>query len=108
VPSVTNTRHRALSCCVIVRRSVAAGRYSTDISPGLRPHALLGTVHSIKQHLPPKDAYVAVKYRDHWFYIDDRDGASKITFSLMLTMSRVNLLGTRRTGAPVPTLPVGR
>ncbi len=33
----------------------------------------LFTVHSVRQHCPPSDAYVAVKYRDWWFYIDDRD-----------------------------------
>jgi hypothetical protein len=48
-----------------------------------------------------------VKYRDYWFYIDDRDRDSKITFSLMLTMTHVNLLGVRK-GGPALTLPVGR
>ncbi len=30
---------------------------------------------------PPKDAFVAVKYRDHWFYIDDHDDIFKKYFS---------------------------
>jgi hypothetical protein len=68
----------------------------------------LFTVHSVRQHLRPKCAAVAVKYRDYWYYIDDRDADSKITFSLMLTMTRVNLLGVRKSGAPALTLPVGR
>jgi hypothetical protein len=50
---------------------------------------------------------VAVRYRDHWFYIDDRDADSKTTFGLMMIMTRVNLLGTRG-GGPALTLPVGR
>ncbi len=69
--------------------------------------AELFTVYHVNQPCRPKQAYVAVKYRDYWFYLDDRDTASKITFSLMMTMSRVNLFGVRK-GAPALTLPVGR
>lgn len=65
----------------------------------------LFTVYSVKQHRRPACAFVAVKYRDYWFYIDDRDAATKSTFSLLLTMTRVNLLGSRK-GGPVLTLPV--
>jgi hypothetical protein len=50
---------------------------------------------------------VAVKYRDYWFYIDDRDSDSKVSFALMMTMTRANLLGTRK-GGPAFTLPAGR
>jgi hypothetical protein len=32
---------------------------------------------------PPEDAYVAVKSRDYWFYVDDRDMYSKRTFAIM-------------------------
>jgi hypothetical protein len=67
----------------------------------------LFTVHSAKQHYCPEHAYVAVKYRGYWFYIDDRDSDSKISLSLLLTMTHVNLLGVRRSG-PVLTLPVGK
>lgn len=31
----------------------------------------------------PKDSYVAVRLRDHWFYIDDRDARSKRTFAIV-------------------------
>jgi hypothetical protein len=68
----------------------------------------LFTVHSVRQHLRPRHASVAVKYRDYWYYIDDRDADSKVTFALMMTMTRVNLLGVRKSGAPALTLPVGR
>jgi hypothetical protein len=67
----------------------------------------LFTIHYARQYCRPKQAYVAVKYRDYWFSIDDRDSDSKITFSLMLTMTHVNLLGVRK-GGPALTLPVGR
>jgi hypothetical protein len=65
----------------------------------------LFTVHSVKQHRRPACASVAVKYRGYWYYIDDRDSDSKITFSLVLAMTRVNLLGTKK-GGPMLTLPV--
>ena len=65
------------------------------------------------QHHRPHDAYVAVKYRDYWFYIDDRDQASKQTFSLMMQLIRLDVSNplTSESGAqktPVLTLPVGR
>lgn len=68
----------------------------------------LFTVHAVHQHLRPPAAAVAVKYRDYWFYLDDSDSASKRTFQLMLTMTRLNLLGPRKSGGPTLTLPVGR
>ncbi|MDH3641735.1 MAG: hypothetical protein OES38_06545, partial [Gammaproteobacteria bacterium] len=30
-----------------------------------------------------RDGYVIVRNRDHWFYIDDRDVASKRTFAML-------------------------
>jgi hypothetical protein len=65
----------------------------------------LFAVHSVKQHLRPNCASVAVKYRDYWYYIEDCDNDSKITFSLLIAMTRVNLLGTKK-GGPMLTLPV--
>jgi len=38
-------------------------------------------VHYSKEQ--PEDSYVAVRMRDHWFYIDDRDVASKRTFAIV-------------------------
>ena len=49
-----------------------------------------------KPLLPPACAAVAVRYRDHWFYIDDRDRDSKATFALLLELSRLELGATRR------------
>jgi hypothetical protein len=65
----------------------------------------LFTVHSVKQFRRPDCASVAVKFRGYWFYIDDRDADTKATFSLLLTMTRINLIGTKK-GGPVLTLPV--
>ncbi len=49
---------------------------------------------------PPADAYVAVRYRNHWFWIDDRDLASKRAFSFLKIFSSIAETGV------VPQQPV--
>ena len=56
---------------------------------------------------PPATAYLAVKNRGYWYYIDDRDQASKSTLSLVLQLSRLDFGNQKPTG-PILTLPVGR
>ncbi len=52
----------------------------------------------------PEDAFVSVPYRDHWFWIDDRDIASKRQFALVLFLC--TLADTaERGGEPVLTIP---
>jgi hypothetical protein len=65
-------------------------------------------VHVCGGHKPPAHAYVAVKYRGYWFYIDDADQATKTTFALMLQLSRLDFTRRRPGGGPFLTLPVGR
>jgi hypothetical protein len=54
----------------------------------------------------PDDAYVAVRYRDHWFWLDDQDFKSKRMFSFLMF-----LFSMAETGAPaqkpVLTIPAG-
>jgi hypothetical protein len=64
-------------------------------------------VHAATGHKPPPNAFVAVRYRGYWFYIDDRDNASKSTLSLVHQLSRLDFGEAKATG-PVLTLPVGR
>ena len=59
-------------------------------------------------HKPPPNAYVAVRYRGWWYYVDDSDQASKATFALMLRLSRLDFAHQRVTTGPLLTLPVGR
>lgn len=62
----------------------------------------LVTVHTGAS--PPEGAYVAVRYRDQWFWIDDRDQQSKRTLTfLMMTFSLTE--GVPPQAAPVVTIP---
>ena len=68
----------------------------------------LFAVHTAKGHKPPANAYIAVKYRGWWYYIDDKDAQSKATFALMLQLSRLDLRRRPPGGGPLLTLPAGR
>ena len=54
----------------------------------------------------PKDSFLAVKYRDHWFYIEDTDFRSKRMFSFLLFLLSLAEGGGEGL-APVLTLPTG-
>ncbi|MEK7819981.1 MAG: hypothetical protein AAB543_02620 [Pseudomonadota bacterium] len=47
---------------------------------------------------PPRDAYAAARYRDRWFWIDDRDLESKRVFMFLMVFSSL-----AETGATVQT-----
>jgi hypothetical protein len=52
----------------------------------------------------PEDAYAAVQYRDYWFWIDDRDLASKRVFNFLMMFSSIAETGAVQQ-APVLTIP---
>ncbi len=54
----------------------------------------------------PSDAFVAVSYRNHWFWIDDRNLASKRMFSFIMFIFTLVETGGRE-GAPIVTIPAG-
>lgn len=53
----------------------------------------------------PEDAFVRVRYRDSWFFIDDADLSSKSTFNLLDILFQLQA-GRSSGGGPVLTLPV--
>lgn len=54
----------------------------------------------------PADSFIAVPYRKHWYWVDDRDLRSKTLFSfLMFIFSLTETEG--REGAPIVTIPAG-
>jgi len=54
----------------------------------------------------PENAFVTVKYRDYWFYIDDRDLISKRTFTFLMILFSVTETGGKE-GLPLVTIPAG-
>jgi hypothetical protein len=92
---------------------LASGVAITPVGPDGKPFDSravtegLFTVHACAGHKPPKTAYVAVRHRGYWYYIDDRDQASKATLGLVLGVSRLDF-ARQQPAAPFLTLPVGR
>ena len=54
----------------------------------------------------PDDAFIAVRYRDQWFWLDDRDMMSKKMFSFLMFVFTLVETGDK-TPAPVVTIPTG-
>lgn len=54
----------------------------------------------------PATAHVSIRYQDHWFFVDKRDGPSMATFTLLMELARLELPG-RPGGGPSFTLPLG-
>jgi hypothetical protein len=52
----------------------------------------------------PADAYVAVPYRDHWYWIEDCDLKSKRTFSFMMLLFTLSETGQKE-APPLITIP---
>lgn len=53
----------------------------------------------------PKNAYLAVKYKKYWFYVDDSDVNSKRTFSLLLSLYNLQAGGVKQM-MPILTIPI--
>ncbi len=53
----------------------------------------------------PDDEFVAVRYRNHWFWIDDRDLKSKQMFSFLMLL--FSFTESEKAYAPVVTIPTG-
>ncbi len=61
-------------------------------------------IHSSKDR--PADSFIAVPYRDYWFWIDDRDMRSKTLFSFLMFIFSLTETGGKE-GAPIITVPAG-
>ena len=90
---------------------VAAGRtYPTQLSPAELP-ALPDLTVMARPDRPwdafvPRDSFVAVEYRDTWYWIDDSDFGSKRVFTALMLL--LNLVDKgREAQLPVITIPAG-
>ncbi len=54
----------------------------------------------------PENAFTAVKYEDHWFWIDKGDFQSKRTFSFLMILFSLTETGGKE-GLPLVTIPAG-
>jgi hypothetical protein len=80
-------------------RTSATKTFETDVPGGFRP--MIRVLSGVQR---PEDAFVAIKYRDHWFWIEDLDLPSKGMFSFLLILSSLNDVDTGR-GTPLVTIP---
>jgi hypothetical protein len=74
-----------------------------EVPPGVALIPLM-RIHSSREK--PVDAFVAVPYRTHWFWIDDRDLPSKRMFSFLMFIFTLVETGGKE-GAPIVTIPAG-
>ena len=54
----------------------------------------------------PENAFTAVRYKDNWYWIDDRDFKSKRTFAFMMILFSLTETGGKE-GLPLVTIPAG-
>ena len=80
-------------------RSAATPPLDTEGAPRDQP---LVTIHSGSNL--PTDAFVAVRYQHHWFWIENRDFRSKSIFSFLLLLTSLAETGVAPQ-APVLTVP---
>lgn len=69
------------------------------------PAGRLFRIHQSRQR--PESAFLAVPYREHWFYIEDNDLDSKASFMLMSQLFSLNA-GSIKSVSPMLTIPVSR
>ncbi|MEJ8859104.1 hypothetical protein WKW79_31350 [Variovorax robiniae] len=82
--------------------AVRDGRTTESQAPS---SAVLGRLLKVKvAQERPADALVSVQYRDGWYWIDDRDIASKRTFAMVMIFSTLADSGARE-GMPLVTIP---
>ena len=72
------------------------------VAPASSAEAPLARIHSGSE--PPPDAYVAVRYRNYWFWIDDRDLESKRAFMFLRVFSSIAETGVVPQ-SPIITIP---
>jgi hypothetical protein len=86
---------------------VAEKRVAPTADPDVGPDGPLRPLLRVSSGTePPADTFVAVPYRGHWFWIDDRDMASKRMFSFIMFVFTLVEPGSKEP-TPVLTIPTG-
>jgi hypothetical protein len=74
------------------------------VPPGAVIRGGIGRLHINNSKNKPDGPYVAIAYRDSWFWIDDTDLDSKRSFALILLLSTLTETGGRES-LPLVTIP---
>jgi len=80
-------------------RTFGTKAFDTDEPGGFRP-----LVRVLSGPQRPGDAFVAIPYRAHWFWVEDRDHTSKTMFSFLLILMSLTDVDPGK-GAPIITIP---
>jgi hypothetical protein len=80
-------------------RTPGTRKFDTDDQGGFRP-----LVRILSGPQRPDDAFVAIPYRGHWFWVEDRDHPSKGMFSFLLILMSLSDVDPGK-GAPIITIP---
>ena len=62
-------------------------------------------IHVHSGDAAPADSFASVRYRNQWFWIDDRDVPSKTALNFLMLLFSLTETGTSQAGAPVVTVP---
>ena len=88
-------------------QDVAEQRVSATAEPEMGPKGAIRPLIRIGSSPDrPSDAFVAVPYRNGWFWIDDRDIPSKRLFSFLMFVFTLVETGTKES-PPIITIPAG-
>jgi hypothetical protein len=85
----------------VVEQRAAPGFADESSATGLKP--LVRVQSGLEK---PTDAFVTIRYRDYWFWIDDRDLPSKGVFSFLMFLFTLTDSGGGQV-SPVLTVPAG-
>ena len=95
----------------VPKEDLKTGRVVLTQYPDGRPfswNTLLGDLfHVYHKNSLPSDAVIAVKYRNHWFYIPDQDISTKSTFILLQQLFALEASKGKGV-SPILTLPIGQ
>lgn len=80
------------------------GRAAPGVNPLVAATGLERPLRIQSSKEKPADTYVAVRYRDHWFWIDDRDIKSKRAFAFLMMLFTLSESGEKE-NLPLITIP---
>ena len=98
------------STITVPETHVTERRVSSTPEGDLGPHGTIAPLIKITSSNSPEkpgDSFVAIPYRDQWFWIDDRDPASKNLFSFILLLFTFVETGSKDI-VPVLSIPTTR